>query len=860
MFDGLDGLQRLDLHNNELTTLPAGVFDALGSLTTLRLDGNELTTLPAGVFDGLDGLQRLDLGSNELTTLPAGVFDALGSLTTLDLSNNHLAGLTRDDPLFSNLPANATVHLGGQKWNICDRTAEVRSAIRAQLLNTYYRVRDCAAVDGRGLAGIEALRFSRLTSLAAGDFDGLTGLQELDLQYNALTSLPAGVFDALAGLTYLDLRYNALTSLPAGVFDALGSLTTLRLNGNGLTTLPAGVFDALGSLTTLRLGSNELTTLPAGVFDELTGLQELDLYGNGLTTLPAGVFDALGSLTTLDLSNNHLAGLTRDDPLFSNLPANATVRLDGQTWNVCGRTPKVRDAILTAAGASGCAAVDIVDLAGVERLPIGSKGLTSLQAGDFDGLTNLQELYLFNNALTSLPAGVFDALGSLRELHLEENALTSLPAGVFDELTQLRLLDLHDNALTSLPAGVFDELTQLRFLDLGVNHLVGLTRDDPLFSNLPANATVILGDQTDPPGTARTANVCGRTPQVRDAIMRQASADDCRAVDAAAMAGIAELRLEASGVKSLRAGVFDGLDGLRTLDLSGNRLRTLPAGVFDGLTSLESLDLSDNHLVGLSPSDPVFARLSAAVVVGEQTDGGATRLAAAVPLMLSAAHPSRQGFARIVNESGEAGSVRVFAFDDGGHAPDPIDIPLRAAQTLHFNSNDLEHGNPDKGIEGVGSPVVGDWRLDVESTLPVRVLAFVRTNDGFLTTMHDVLPRGGDGRLVARTFNPGHNPNRKSSLRLVNTGGDDESVSIEGVDDDGARAGPVTLTLAAGESRTVPAADLENGAHGLAGTLGDGEGKWRLLVEAGDSVVAMSLLESAGGHLTSLSTAGAALE
>ena len=185
---------------------------------------------------------------------------------------------------------------------------------------------------------------------------------------------------------------------------------------------------------------------------------------------------------------------------------------------------------------------------------------------------------------------------------------------------------------------------------------------------------------------------------------------------------------------------------------------------------------------------------------------------------------------------------------------------MGAGQVVHLNSNDLEDGNARKGIEGgVGSPVQGDWRLDVASALPVRVLAFVRTTDGFLTAMHDVLPSGGDGRLVAQTFNPGSNMNQASKLRLVNTGTNDESVSIKGVDDQGNDAGPVTLTLSAGQSRTLSAFDLENGARGLTGMLGDGAGKWRLFVDAEESVVGMSLLESVSGHLTNISTAGVAV-
>ena len=94
----------------------------------------------------------------------------------------------------------------------------------------------------------------------------------------------------------------------------------------------------------------------------------------------------------------------------------------------------------------------------------------------------------------------------------------------------------------------------------------------------------------------------------------------------------------------------------------------------------------------------------------------------------------------------------------------------------------------------------------------------------------------------------------------MNTGADAESVSIEGVDDQGASAGPVRLTLNAGEARTLSAQDLEGGAQGLTGSLGDGAGKWRLFITASDSVEGMSLLESPTGHLTNLSTMGFAIE
>ena len=174
---------------------------------------------------------------------------------------------------------------------------------------------------------------------------------------------------------------------------------------------------------------------------------------------------------------------------------------------------------------------------------------------------------------------------------------------------------------------------------------------------------------------------------------------------------------------------------------------------------------------------------------------------------------------------------------------------------MHFNSGDLEDGNAAKGLpEGVG-PGEGDWRLVLDGDLDFEVLAYVRTADGALASMHDVVPVR-DGRHRVAIFNPGGNPNQVSRLRLVNPGAEDAQVTITGIDDAGASpGGPVTVTVPAGASRTIAAADLEAGADGFAGALGDGVGKWRLAVTSARPVIVMSLLASPTGHLTNLSTA-----
>ena len=46
----------------------------------------------------------------------------------------------------------------------------------------------------------------------------------------------------------------------------------------------------------------------------------------------------------------------------------------------------------------------------------------------------------------------------------------------------------------------------------------------------------------------------------------------------------------------------------------------------------------------------------------------------------------------------------------------------------------------------------------------------------------------------------------------------------------------------------------------LTGRLGDGQGKWRLWVEAEGDIVVLNLLDSVSGHLANLSSPGHIIE
>ena len=226
-----------------------------------------------------------------------------------------------------------------------------------------------------------------------------------------------------------------------------------------------------------------------------------------------------------------------------------------------------------------------------------------------------------------------------------------------------------------------------------------------------------------------------------------------------------------------------------------------------------------------------------------------------LPLVMSASNLRQQGFVRIINRSNLAGSVSIEAIDDTGRRFGPIYLSLDAKEAVQFNSRDLERGNSGVGLsEGVGEGA-GNWRLELESTLDIEPLAYIRTRDGFLTSMHEVAREVAPMRYRVPIFNPGRNRSLVSWLRLINPGRSSASIVISGLDARGnaAPGGDVRLTLGAGSAREVTSRQLESGASGLSGRLGQGTGKWQLSVSSDSPIQAMGLMETRSGHLTNLS-------
>ena len=659
-----------------------------------------------------------------------------------------------------------------------------------------------AAVVARALdkgegEAVTQLEMAGLRELRAGS-SGISDLAGLERAVNVESMDLAGnritdlgALSTLEGLRSLRLANNALRDISP--LSGLSSLEELWLNDNAVSDLSP--LAGLASLVWLEVARNEVRELPP--LEGLTALKRLRLDGNRVTDLAALVESGFGKGSVVGLRGNPLSSLAIERHLPALRAAGVAV-LAG--WPV-PLFPAAADPdrqgfvrVVNRSSVPGDVLIEAVDDAGVRRGPV-RLAVSRHQTTHF----NSDDLEAGNEA-----KGLSEGVGAPTEGAWRLALVSSLDIEVF--------------AYARTPDGFLTSVHDM------------LRRDD--------GAGVLRAPVFNPGGNSRQrSSLLLSNPGAVDERVSVSGVDDAGGrrdatglvVPAGGAVAVSAVELESGGFAEDGAGLGDGQGKWRL--------------VVDAPWPVEAASLlasPSGHLTNLSTAPAAGA-------------DGVWR----APFFPAAANESGwQGFARVANRSGRAGEVSVVAVDDAGVRAGPARLGLAAGVTVHFNSGDLERGNAAKGLPaGVGPPTRGDWRLELTSALDLAVASYIRTSDGFLTSMHDVAPRaqaGGARRVVV--FNPGGNERQASRLRLINDGDVEAAVVVTGVDDAGQTGGEVRLSVPVGQALGLTAAELESGADAFEGALGDGTGKWRLSVAADESVSAMSLLSSATGHLTNLSS------
>ncbi|KAL9845276.1 LOW QUALITY PROTEIN: immunoglobulin superfamily member 10-like [Geothlypis trichas] len=95
-FAGLERLELLMLHSNEISSIPEKVFSDLRSLQVLKMSYNKVRVLQQDAFYGLNSLVRLHMDHNQIEFVNPNVFYGLTSLRLVHLDGNFLQQLHPD--------------------------------------------------------------------------------------------------------------------------------------------------------------------------------------------------------------------------------------------------------------------------------------------------------------------------------------------------------------------------------------------------------------------------------------------------------------------------------------------------------------------------------------------------------------------------------------------------------------------------------------------------------------------------------------------------------------------------------------------------------------------------------------------
>ncbi|XP_054645322.1 leucine-rich repeat-containing protein 40 [Dunckerocampus dactyliophorus] len=450
----LPALSTLDLHDNQLQTLP-NVLGELQELQQLRLSHNKLMSLPLEVFS-LKKLRSLTLQQNQLEVLPEEL-GQLEALTELDVSNNQLMELPSSLGRLSCL----------QKLHLCHNKLTCLPDSLAQLTNV--KLLDCS---------------NNLLSDIPASLSKMLALEQLYLRHNKLRFLPLLPAPALKELY---VGNNQIDRLEAEHLASLCVISLLELRDNKIKVLPEQVA-ALSTLTRLDLTNNDISILPASL-SLLPNLKTLLLEGNPLR----GIRRELLTKGTNELLK-FLRGRIKEEPDIAadrttamTLPSEATINVHNiKTLKSLVYSDKkvdgIPDELFEAAAGHGITSVNFSknQLTSIPPRLAEMQTLTELNLS-FNRLTccdyvcmlqQLVHLDLSNNQLSGLPA----ELKNVTKLHsviLSYNKFKSFPEVLYD-MVSLETVLLSNNQVGGVDPTRLVKLVRLSTLDLSNNDLLNV--------------------------------------------------------------------------------------------------------------------------------------------------------------------------------------------------------------------------------------------------------------------------------------------------------------------------------------------------------------------------------------------------
>ncbi|KAJ7969708.1 Leucine-rich repeat protein kinase family protein [Quillaja saponaria] len=449
VFCQINSLQKLDVSNSHLSSIPNEFFTDCGKIDGLNLlnfSRNRLMgSLPT--FQGFSGLKFLDMSFNFLGGNIDLQFDGLSSLKTLKINNNNFTGSVPTNLGNSKILEQLVLSVNNFTGRIPDEILSFKNLTLIDLSVNKLAGSVPAGIGGLSKLEIFILSSNNLSGEIPVTLSNITTLSRFAANQNRFGgAIPNGLTKFLR---ILDLSYNGLSSSIPSDLLSQSNLQAVDLSNNMLKgSVPENIST---SLVRLRLGGNLLSgVIPPATFAVLNKLTYLEMEHNSLTGQIPSQLGSCQSLALLNLAENRLTGVLPAE--LGNLTSLQVLKL--QMNKLVGAIP-----------------TQVTQLSNLSTLNISWNSLHGSIPSTISSLKHLINLNLQGNNLSgSIPSSV-GSLSLLIELQLGSNQLS----GVIPKMpTNLQIaLNLSNNLFQGPIPNNLDKLSNLEVLDLSNNKFSG---------------------------------------------------------------------------------------------------------------------------------------------------------------------------------------------------------------------------------------------------------------------------------------------------------------------------------------------------------------------------------------------------
>ncbi|XP_069934380.1 leucine-rich repeat-containing protein 40 isoform X2 [Oryctolagus cuniculus] len=313
-------LKELHVGENQIEMLAADHLKHLSSILVLELRDNKLKSVPDEI-SLLQSLERLDLSNNDISSLPY----SLGNLHLkfLALEGNPLRTIRRE-----------IINKGTQEVlkYLRSKIKDDGPSQSDSVTETAMTLPSESKVNVHAIVTLKLLDYSdKQTTLIPDEvFDAIKNniIISVNFSKNQLSEIPKRITELKEMVTEVNLSFNKLSCISLELC-MLQKLTFLDLRNNFLNSLPEEM-KSLIRLQVINLSFNRFKILPEVLY-HIPTLETILISNNQVGSVDPQKMKTMENLTTLDLQNNDLLQIP---PELGNCVNLRTLLLDGNPFRV----------------------------------------------------------------------------------------------------------------------------------------------------------------------------------------------------------------------------------------------------------------------------------------------------------------------------------------------------------------------------------------------------------------------------------------------------------------------------------------------------------------------------------------------